>query len=101
MRFVSKKFVKKVKKENNESEVIIYIGFIRLKDEELKVICGLILLFKVLLLIGVEEFFWKGVEKIVKFNSDLSLYGVISFVLLYFDRIEVKCFLGGMELFIL
>lgn len=62
---------------------------------------GLLLLFKVFLLIGVEEFFRKGVEKMVKFNSDLSLYGVSSFMLLYFDRIEVKCFLGGMELFIL
>ena len=69
--FVSKMSVKKVKKENNESEVTIHIGLIRLKDEELKVMRGSTLPLKVLPSIGAEGFF--GKEPIVKFNSDLSL----------------------------
>ena len=52
--------MKKVKKENNESEVTIHIGLIRLKDEELKVIRGSTLPLKVLLSIGAEELLRKG-----------------------------------------
>ena len=100
-RFVSKKSVKKVKKENNESEVTIHIGLIRLKDEELKVIRGSTLPLKVLPSIGAEELLRKRAEKIVKFNSDLSLYGVTSCALLYPDRTEVKCLPGGTEPFTL
>ena len=96
-RFVSKKSVKKVKKENNESEVTIHIGLIRLKDEELKAIRGPTLALKVLPSIGAEELLRKRAEKIVKFNSDLSLYGVTSFALLYPDRTEVKCLPGGTD----
>ena len=70
-RFVSSKSGKKAKKENNESEVTIHIGLIRLKDEELKVISGSTLPLKVLPSIGAEELLRKGAEKIVKFNSDL------------------------------
>ena len=39
--------------------------------------------------------FRKGSEKMVKFNSDLSLYGPSSFTLLYPDRTEVKYLPGG------
>ena len=100
-RFASSKFVKKGKKENNESEVTIHIGLIRLKDEELKVIRGSTLPLKVLPSIGAEELLRKGADKIVKFNSDLSLYGATSFALLYPDGTEVKCLPGGTEPFTL
>ena len=80
-----------MKKENNQSEVTIHIGLIRLKDEELKVIRGSTLPLKVLPSIGAEELHRKGAEKIVKFNSNLHLYGATSFALLYPDRTEVKC----------
>ena len=100
-RFVSSKSAKKAKKENSESEVTIHIGLIRLKDEELKVIRGSTLPLKVLPSIGAEELLRKGTEKIVKFNSDLSLYGATSFTLLYPDRTEVKCLPGGTEPFTL
>ena len=96
--------MKKAKKENSESEVTIHIGLIRLKDGELKVIRGSTLPLKVLPSIGAEELLRKGrkgTEKIVKFNSDLSLYGATSFALLYPDRTEVKCLPGGMETFTL
>jgi len=93
--------VKKAKKENSESEVTIHSGLIRLKDGELKVIRGSTLPLKVLPSIGAEELLRKGTEKIVKFNSDLSLYGATSFALLYPDRTEVKCLQGGMEPFTL
>ncbi|XP_044178827.1 uncharacterized protein LOC122960586 [Acropora millepora] len=99
-RFVSSKSVKKGKKENNESEVTIHIGLIRLKEEELKVIRGTTLPLKVLPSIGAEEL-RKGADKIVRFNSDLSLYGATSFALLYPDRTEVKCLPGGTEPFTL
>ncbi|XP_044182403.1 uncharacterized protein LOC122963139 [Acropora millepora] len=100
-RFVSSKSVKKGKKENNESEVTIHIGLIRLKEEELKVIRGSTLPLKVLPSIGAEELLRKGADKIVRFNSDLSLYGATSFALLYPDRTEVKCLPGGTEPFTL
>ena len=77
-RFVSSKSVKKGKKESNESEVTIHIGLIRLKEEELKVIRGSTLPLKVLPSIGAEELLRKGADKIVRFNSDLSLYGATS-----------------------
>ena len=51
--------------------------------------------------IGAEELLRKGAEKIVKFDSDLSLYGATSFALLYPDRTEVKCLPGGTEPFTL
>lgn len=54
-RFVSSKSVKKGKKENNESEVTIHIGLIRLKEEELKVIRGSTLPLKVLPSIGADR----------------------------------------------
>ena len=79
-----------MKKENNESEVTIHIGLIRLKAEELKVIRGSTLSLKVLPSIGAEELLRKGAEKIVKFYSDLGLYGATSFALLYPNRTEVK-----------
>lgn len=100
-RFVSSKSVKKGKKESNESEVTIHIGLIRLKEEELKVIRGSTLPLKVLPSIGAEELLRKGADKIVRFNSDLSLYGATSFALLYPDRTEVKCLPGGTEPFTL
>ena len=100
-RFVSSKSVKKGKKENNESEVTIHIGLIRLKEEELKVIRGSTLPLKVLPSIGAEELLRKGADKILRFNSDLSLYGATSFALLYPDRTEVKCLPGGTEPFTL
>ena len=87
-RFVSKS-VKKVKKENSENEVTIQIGLIRLKDGQLKAIRGSSLPLKVFPSIGAEELLRKGAEKMVKFNSDLSLYGASSFTLLYTDRTEV------------
>lgn len=93
--------MKKAKKENSESEVTINIGHIRLKDGELKVIRRSTLPLKVLSSIGAEELLRKGTEKIVKFNSDLSLYGATSFAWLYPDRTEVKCLPGGMEPFTL
>ena len=100
-RFVSIKSAKKAKKEKSESEFTIHIGLIRLKDEELKVIRGSTLPLKVLPSIGAEELLRKVTEKIVKFNSDLSLYGATSFTLLYPDRTEVKCLPGGTEPFTL
>nr|XP_058963687.1 uncharacterized protein LOC131790493 [Pocillopora verrucosa] len=99
-RFVSKS-VKKVKKENSENEVTIQIGLIRLKDGQLKAIRGSSLPLKVFPSIGAEELLRKGAEKMVKFNSDLSLYGASSFTLLYPDRTEVKCLPGGTEPFTL
>ena len=99
-RFVSKS-VKKVKKENSENEVTIQIGLIRLKDGQLKAIRGSSLPPKVFPSIGAEELLRKGAEKMVKFNSDLSLYGASSFTLLYPDRTEVKCLPGGTEPFTL
>ena len=92
---------KKVKKENSENEVTIQIGLIRLKDGQLKAIRGSSLPLKVFPSIGVEELLRKGAEKMVKFNSDLSLYGASSFTLLYPDRTEVQCLPGGTELFTL
>lgn len=71
-RFVSKSS-KKAKKESSVNEVSIHIGFIRLKDGELKVIRGSLLPFKVLQSIGADVHHRKGGEKMVKFNSDLSL----------------------------
>ena len=71
-RFVSKS-VKKVKKENSENEVTIQIGLIRLKDGQLKAIRESSLPLKVFPSIGAEELLRKGAEKMVKFNSDLSL----------------------------
>ena len=100
-RFVSRKSVKKAKKENSENEVTIHIGLMRLKDGELKVIRGSTLPLKVLPSIGAEELLRKGAEKIMKFNSDLSLYGATSLSLLYPDRTEVKCLPGGTEPFTL
>ena len=99
-RFVSKSS-KKPKKESGENEVTIHIGLIRLKDGELKVIRGSSLPLKVLPSIGAEELLRKGAEKMVKFNSDLSLYGSSSFTLLYPDRTEVKYLPGGAEPFTL
>ena len=81
-RFVSKSS-KKAKKERGVNEVSIHIGFIRLKDGELKVIRGSSLPFKVLQSIGADVLLRKGGEKMVKFNSDLSLYGNSKFTLLY------------------
>ena len=99
-RFVSKS-TKKSKKENSENEVTIQIGLIRLKDGELKVIRGSTLPLKVFPSIGAEELLRKGAEKMVKFNSDLSLCGASSFTLLYPDRSEVKSLPGGTEPFTL
>ena len=56
---------------------------------------------KVLPSIGAEELLRKGSEKMVKFNSDLSLYGPSSFTLLYPDRNEVEYLQGGTEPFTL
>ena len=99
-RFVSKSS-KKAKKESGENEVSIHIGFIRLKDGELKVIRGSSLPLKVLPSIGAEELLRKGAEKMVKFNSDLSLYEPSNFTLLYPDKTEVKYLPGGTEPFTL
>ena len=99
-RFVSKSS-KKAKKESSENEVSIHIGFIRLKDGELKVIRGSSLPLKVLPSIGAEELLRKGAEKMVKFNSDLSLYGPSNLTLLYPDKTEVKYLPGGTEPFTL
>ncbi|PFX13154.1 hypothetical protein AWC38_SpisGene22790 [Stylophora pistillata] len=98
-RFDSRKSVKKAKKENSESEVTIHIGLIRLQDGELKVIRGSTLPLKVLPSIGAEELLRRGNEKIVKFNSDLSLYGARSFALMYPDITKVKCPPGVTEPF--
>ena len=84
-RFVSKSS-KKAKKESSVNEVSIHIGFIRLKDGELKVIRGSLLPFKVLQSIGADVHLRKGGEKMVKFNSDLSLYGPSNFTLLYPEK---------------
>ena len=53
--------------------------------------------------IDAEELLRKGAEKILKFNSDLSLYGPNSFTLtlLYPERTEVKYVQGGTEPFTL
>ena len=99
-RFVSKSS-KRAKKESGENEVSIHIGFIRLKDGELKVIRGSSLPLKVLPSIGAEELLRKGAEKMVKFNSDLSLYEPSNFTLLYLDKTEVKYLPGGTEPFTL
>ena len=88
-------------KKSGETEVTFHIGFIRLKDGQLKVICGSSLPLKVLPSIGAEELLRKGAEKILKFNSDLSLYGPNSFTLLYPERTEVKYVQGGTEPFTL
>ena len=99
--FVSKSS-KKAKKESGVNEVSIHIGFIRLKDGELKVIRGSSLPLKVLPSIGAEELLRKGAEKMVKFNSDLSLiYEPSNFTLLYPDKTEVKYLPGGTKPFTL
>ena len=99
-RFVSKSS-KKAKKESSENEVSIHIGFIRLKDGELRVIRGSSLPLKVFPSIGAEELLRKGAEKMVKFNNDLSLYGPSNLSLLYPDKTEVKYLPGGTEPFTL
>ena len=51
--------------------------------------------------IDAEELLRKGAEKILKFNSDLSLYRPNSFTFLYPERTEVKHVQGSTEPFTL